>query len=718
MTKNKTKPLHYIVTLIVFIICWNVPATAIEAKASENLTIPQSYVKENTSKKTKETVIPLFTEAHVLQGVTDQVTTYYTIPEEGVENASVTLHFTYSDLLLDGSSITILIDGKPVQSVFLEHEKVEKEMQIPLTKETSKPGFHTVEIAFYGIVMENICVDDENRANWLSVTATSALYFEKNPLEEAFDLSDFPYPFVQAGELQAINGTIVVPNGADDATLMAALHLSSMMHRGVPSTENIPIITEDDLEQVDSHLIALGKSDEWQGVMKEILQDLEKPADGQIYLGNHLLEGKEKDYQLTVITANDSEILREKINFLTDDRFREQLSGNAQLLTDLPQKQPAEKQLAIPLSDFQMPDVTLAGNEQYSLHYFYPLPTYVDLQKETTLHLRMKVAETLFDKGYTNHEAELMILINDVPHSIRVQDLKELDDDGFYEVDIKVAGDVLQKQPFISVQFVGNGLRQGNYCEKPNDAHWIFIENTTHFSFGEKEQNDMNDFSSWPDPFVQSTDPVETVIVYDGEQMEQLLPSLQQLVNHLGRTGNIDQLQLIDTKNVVVDEIKDDSIIFVGEMAAFVPLLDEAEDLLINMTDAGDLLIDFYGFIRETASFVSWIQPSIWNNGKTMAFFSIVNADTPMSITDRLVTFLENNKVNATIIVENEAGQIFTNETTEIDQPEEEVAKEKGSKQLELNRGLLLGFLAIILVSFIVLIIGLRIRRKKDGRKE
>lgn len=718
MTKNKTKPLHYIVTLIVFIICWNVPATAIEAKASINLTIPQSYVKENTSKKTKETVIPLFTEAHILQGVTDQVTTYYTIPDEGVENASVTLHFTYSDLLLDGSSITILIDGKPVQSVFLEHEKVEKEMQIPLTKETSKPGFHTVEIAFYGIVMENICVDDENRANWLSVTATSALYFEKNPLEEAFDLSDFPYPFVQAGELQAINGTIVVPNGADDATLMAALHLSSMMHRGVPSTENIPIITEDDLEQVDSHLIALGKSDEWQGVMKEILQDLEKPADGQIYLGNHLLEGKEKDYQLTVITANDSEILREKINFLTDDRFREQLSGNAQLLTDLPQKQPREKQLAIPLSDFQMPDVTLAGNEQYSLHYFYPLPTYVDLQKETTLHLRMKVAETLFDKGYTNHEAELMILINDVPHSIRVQDLKELDDDGFYEVDIKVAGDVLQKQPFISVQFVGNGLRQGNYCEKPNDAHWIFIENTTHFSFGEKEQNDMNDFSSWPDPFVQSTDPVETVIVYDGEQMEQLLPSLQQLVNHLGRTGNIDQLQLIDTKNVVVDEIKDDSIIFVGEMAAFVPLLDEAEDLLINMTDAGDLLIDFYGFIRETASFVSWIQPSIWNNGKTMAFFSIVNADTPMSITDRLVTFLENNKVNATIIVENEAGQIFTNETTEIDQPEEEVAKEKGSKQLELNRGLLLGFLAIILVSFIVLIIGLRIRRKKDGRKE
>ena len=103
-----------------------------------------------------------------------------------------------------------LYQGKPeeVDSNQVEQSTIEK-------------GTHRIQVTFYGVLKEGVCINQETPANWLKVYPESELTF-KGIQTKDFTLDSFPSPFIQTGD-QKEQTNIVIPNSPDAAELEAAI---------------------------------------------------------------------------------------------------------------------------------------------------------------------------------------------------------------------------------------------------------------------------------------------------------------------------------------------------------------------------------------------------------------------------------------------------------------------------------------------------------------
>src|SRR5690625_4092978 len=83
------------------------------------ITMPKKLIEEEVAVDTN--VIPLVTEDQVLEGLIDNVESYYEVPIQGLLDGNyIDLSLKYSNLLLEGSTVTIYIDETPIESIPLE----------------------------------------------------------------------------------------------------------------------------------------------------------------------------------------------------------------------------------------------------------------------------------------------------------------------------------------------------------------------------------------------------------------------------------------------------------------------------------------------------------------------------------------------------------------------------------------------------------------------
>src|SRR5699024_8742863 len=127
-----------------------------------------------------------------------------------------------------------------------------------------------------------------------------------------------------------------------------------------------------------------------------------------------------------------------------------------------------------------IPSITLNGIKSQSEFYFYDIPTYVDVTENAYVHLKLKVSETLmYESKYSQAMGEIVLQINGVPHSVSVRDL-ELDNDGFYRVALPISPSTMQEDRMVSIQFIGNGLKEHEVCVPPSDEKWIYIDDDSY----------------------------------------------------------------------------------------------------------------------------------------------------------------------------------------------------------------------------------------------
>src|SRR5699024_496573 len=88
------------------------------------------------------------------------------------------------------------------KSYRLKGGKKEETFKVPLKGKSLERGFHHITVAFYGELSKEMCTNEENPANWLTILSDSYVHLE---MEDSFVdrdnmLADYPYPFVQTNK--------------------------------------------------------------------------------------------------------------------------------------------------------------------------------------------------------------------------------------------------------------------------------------------------------------------------------------------------------------------------------------------------------------------------------------------------------------------------------------------------------------------------------------
>src|SRR5690625_7474881 len=107
------------------------------------ITMPKKLIEEEVAVDTN--VIPLVTEDQVLEGLIDNVESYYEVPIQGLLDGNyIDLSLKYSNLLLEASTVTIYVDETPIESIPLDSNKTSMEVKIALEGHAIEPESHNI----------------------------------------------------------------------------------------------------------------------------------------------------------------------------------------------------------------------------------------------------------------------------------------------------------------------------------------------------------------------------------------------------------------------------------------------------------------------------------------------------------------------------------------------------------------------------------------------
>ncbi len=126
------------------------------------------------------------------------------------------------------SSLTVFLNGQPIDSISLGAVSAPGRWNITLPKKYFKRGFNEVDIATRSRITEGPCRDDDDLRNWVRFKSTSELLLQLNS-SSVYPLSAFPYPYVSWLSQTASSVPIVLPPKATDRTLSAALNLAASL---------------------------------------------------------------------------------------------------------------------------------------------------------------------------------------------------------------------------------------------------------------------------------------------------------------------------------------------------------------------------------------------------------------------------------------------------------------------------------------------------------
>lgn len=611
---------------------------------SNRVQVKDDWVQPSKESKTKtqhpsEDVVTLY-------GQEDRTEFTYQVDQEKTESSTLTFNIEASPLLISPSSFTVMIDGEIEKTIPVSGKNQKKSIQIKLNKAQLKKGTHRIQVTFYGVLKEGVCINQETPANWLKVYPESELTF-KGIQTKDFTLDSFPSPFIQTGD-QKEQTDIVIPNSPDAAELEAAIKVYRTL-KNKDRQKEIKLIQEKDIKQVAHPTIAVGAKGSWDGRMKTIEQAAGiKTKSNHLTLAMRTLTAKKTEQPILFVTAEKPVTIAGKINVLTQSELTDQLTGT-DLVLQKAAAQTSKPSHKIRLKDFGGDDVTVGTNKTASDHYYYPKALIANQKSGAKLNLSFKKSDTAASKT-----ERLTVMINDEPHDVPLTKLGSKDANGFYHVSIPVDSNILQKNEYIDLQFVTSGFKNMESCRHTDEEGWIFIDKDSSLQIPEGPTSEKPDLAAWPLPFTSKN----TLIIIPDQIKRETINQMAMLTESFSQP-EVAQYHLIKASQVTNEQLKNHPLIFIGGIQTFSLLKEKAADLIVPVKkDQYD--VSSFGMINETTARIVWTQPSVWNKEQTMTVFSGMTA-TEANVSNEVMQFLQTNTEKATVAIESKNKGVFTN---------------------------------------------------------
>jgi len=699
----------------------SISSANIELEKQNILSVPKKLLKSDPSKSAE--VIHWIHENHTLSGLIDESHFYYEIPNETAEKDSyLQLNIAYSNLLLPESTITVSIDEQPVESYSIDPDQTVMELKIPLTEEMLTTGFHQLTISFYGHITEGLCPNEENPGNWLTILPSSYLNIQNTAeLVKENVLTYYPYPFVHTSSEEQIKGTIVIPKEPSKSNLLSAAMLASYLVN-ITDEGFYPIVQEDQLEIIDSHLIVIGAVDQWESIIKDLIDvaDIDV-SENKFVAHNYFLQTDDSDKQLLLLTAKDDTTILDFIPLFTENDFIEQLSGNDLQMEHLPEVSTDAQKTRLTFKDLDIPEQTITGKSNLSQVYFYRLSRVMNQADKATLNLRLNFSKTLLseiDKDLLrDDQTELVVYLNGIPHSVPLDQFTEEADKNYHQIQIEIEPTYLKNERYLTLQFAGHGLRDHDICVLPNDDKWIFLHEDSYLDFSYTGDSLTTDFGPWPEPF-SANGFSETALVIPEKTTKHMVDQVLLFLAHLGTNEHINSLDILLDGDLTNEILQNKHLVFLGHYEHFPTLEKQLDQLKLTQNEQHSWDVTPFQFVQEVAESVAWIQQSPWNEQHLLAIFTPINQESDQWVNEPLLQFLEQNNDSIDIIVSHVSGEVFTHrplETVNDDQDTtetSEISTEVTKNIQEIPLWIIISFISIVLVTMLFILLLIRRARR------
>ncbi|MBL4967325.1 cellulose biosynthesis cyclic di-GMP-binding regulatory protein BcsB [Bacillus halotolerans] len=700
--------------LLIFLTSFLLLAMTGQAAFAQEMQVDGSLLGKSSREQAKQQV--LTNDLMTLYGSKDSAELTYQIPA-GASSGSQQLVIEYeaSDLLISPSSLTAVIDNEPVKTLKLHGDSKRKTLKLNLNKSQSAPGYHSVLLKFYGVLKEGVCVRQDTSGNWIKIYPDSRLTMADSSEAKGMSLEHYPYPFAQSGNT-AEETAIVIPDNPSSAEIEAAVKTEGYL-KTADSSVSISFVKESEVKQIDKPTIFIGVDKHWNGKVKKLIKQAGLQAKGEkLLLAERVLKAQGKQQPVLFAQAASDDVLSEKISVITDQTYTGQLSGETLSIGKL---QKAEKQESnkLTLEKFGAEDMTIGADKTSSAHYFYPASAVIDQNQSAKLSLKLKKSETIqaaaAESGSASQAAELKVLINGQPHSVRLDELGKEDKNGYYHVTLKVDPELLQKNRYIDIQFITTGLKENNPCNTTDEEKWVFIDKSSTLSYTIKGTSPSADFQEWPLPYAGNQKQA-TLIVLPDSVSKSMLKELSLVTDSFGSEAQ-QSFTVRKASEVKAEDAKGRNLIFIGGISQFSLLKEKSSDLLVLQAKNGSFDVSGFKMLNETTKQVAFTQASLWDSHYTMAVFAPLKGN-GAAVTKEIISFLNSNDDTATVINETNSQQVFTNHQqlkSETSNSEtEKTAQDHGQKLLYIG---VLALMMVIAAAFIWVTV--RRRKRKTDRE-
>lgn len=696
--------------IMIFLTSFMLLAMTGQTALAKDVQVSGSLLGKSSQEQAKQQV--LTSELITLYGSKDSAELTYQIPAGASSgNQQLVIEYEASNLLISPSSLTAVIDDEPVKTLKLDGDSKRKTVKLNLNKSQSAQGYHNVSLKFYGVMKEGVCVRQDTSGNWIKIYPDSRLTLADSSEAKGTSLDHYPYPFAQSGNT-AEETAIVIPDNPSSAEIEAAVKTEGYL-KTVDSSVSIAYVTESELKKIDKPTIVIGVDKHWNGKVKKLLKQAGLQAKGEnLLLAERVLKAEGKQQPVLFAQAASEDALTKKISVMTDQTYTGQLSGDTLSISKLQQTEKKESD-KLTLENFGAGDITIGADKTSSAHYFYPASAVLDENQSAKLSLKLKKSETIQASAAENESAsqaaELKVMINGQPHSVRLDELGKEDKNGFYHVTVKVEPKLLQKNRYIDIQFVTTGLKENNPCNTTDEEKWVFIDKNSTLSYAIKGMSPSADFQEWPLPYAGNQDQT-TLIVLPDTVSQSKLEELSLVTESFGSEAQ-HSYTVKKSSDVTAKDAKGRNLIFIGGINQFSLLKEKSSDLLVPQEKNGSFDVSGFEMLNETTKQVVFTQASVWDSRYTMAVFAPSKGD-GTAVTKEIISYLNSNDESATVLNETNSQQVFTNH--------QQLKSETNSSDAEQptqdhsQKWMYIGVLALIMVVAAVFIwIAVRRRKRK-----
>ncbi|UUH70968.1 cellulose biosynthesis cyclic di-GMP-binding regulatory protein BcsB [Bacillus subtilis] len=696
--------------IMIFLTSFMLLAMTGQTALAKDVQVSGSLLGKSSQEQAKQQV--LTSELITLYGSKDSAELTYQIPAGASSgNQQLVIEYEASNLLISPSSLTAVIDDEPVKTLKLDGDSKRKTVKLNLNKSQSAQGYHNVSLKFYGVMKEGVCVRQDTSGNWIKIYPDSRLTLADSSEAKGTSLEHYPYPFAQSGNT-AEETAIVIPDNPSSAEIEAAVKTEGYL-KTVDSSVSIAYVTESELKKIDKPTIVIGVDKHWNGKVKKLLKQAGLQTKGEnLLLAERVLKAEGKQQPVLFAQAASEDALTKKISVMTDQTYTGQLSGDTLSISKLQQTEKKESD-KLTLENFGAGDITIGADKTSSAHYFYPASAVLDENQSAKLSLKLKKSETIQASTAENESAsqaaELKVMINGQPHSVRLDELGKEDKNGFYHVTVKVDPKLLQKNRYIDIQFVTTGLKENNPCNTTDEEKWVFIDKNSTLSYAIKGMSPSADFQEWPLPYAGNQDQT-TLIVLPDTVSQSKLEELSLVTESFGSEAQ-HSYTVKKSSDVTAKDAKGRNLIFIGGINQFSLLKEKSSDLLVPQEKNGSFDVSGFEMLNETTKQVVFTQASVWDSRYTMAVFA-PSKGVGAAVTKEIISYLNSNDESATVLNETNSQQVFTNH--------QQLKSETNSSDAEQptqdhsQKWMYIGVLALIMVIAAVFIwIAVRRRKRK-----
>lgn len=631
----------------------------------------------------------------ILPGETSSRTYTYTVLRDETASKSkfLSLEWSHSELLIPPSAVTIEIDGEPIRSIALSKDSAEDRVTIPLRDEHLTKGTHEITVRFTGILRGRMCDTGNTSGSWFTVRSSS---FVSIGNKTNLSLNEYSSTFTQTFNETL---TLVLPDRPDAASYEATLLLYRQLKNDASDSDNVLIRYERQLKSFKGNYIFVGEKDGFTGPVATLIDDLDTSLeDDEMLLQRVNLVDKGNSVDALFVLTNNSESFEGKLDHLLLERHRQQFDGEKLILSSIPASQATEN--VVSLRTLGASDLIMSGAQAKSANYFYPLPV-IDTASSVEIDVSYKLSESLTVKEGEQSTAELIAWINNVPHSIPLDN--DPDDMGFYHHKVRVAASTLERATFLDVSFEARGLRSEAPCTDNDVDRWIYVSSDSEVTLPTSNGNTNNEvFLNMASLF--ATEKGVVLVVPDDDSLS-TLKNVATVISGLPVTPLTHQVEVVRAAELDESILEDRSVMFVGNPEDAAILKEKQEDWIVS----GDKGIDLtqYGFTPETSAEYAWIQPSPWNTDRALVVIATTD-----SIDASLMQTLAFPNETFSVAVKNQNGAIFTNSSTISDQADAintDVAETRSTNSI----WYFVGF--VVLIALTVGLLLMMRRRKKSS---